>query len=148
MTEDFEDNKRQNRMVQTLQEEVAYLCKAGQLKRSQKIIEDLNAKVAAREEENNALKTQLQRLQLEYAEFKMQAQFDKHRLEEEIEELQQGSTNNDEMVRLRAESETLKESLMQYWKSISKTLNDEFEEILQMGVSCDVNDIMNALLII
>lgn len=76
---------------------------------------------------------------MEFAEARLQHAFDKERLEDEA---------SDEVLRLRRESETLKEQLMQYWKHVSSNVNEEFEEILQMGVSADSLDILSALQII
>ncbi|CAK71843.1 unnamed protein product (macronuclear) [Paramecium tetraurelia] len=46
------------------------------------------------------------------------------------------------------ENQLIKQQLLQYWVKISKTLDDEYEEILQLGSNSDPNDIINALFII
>ncbi|CAK77610.1 unnamed protein product (macronuclear) [Paramecium tetraurelia] len=46
------------------------------------------------------------------------------------------------------ENQLIKQSLLQYWLKISKTLDEEYEEILQLGSDSDPIDIINALFII
>ncbi|CAD8171505.1 unnamed protein product [Paramecium pentaurelia] len=46
------------------------------------------------------------------------------------------------------ENQLIKQQLLQYWLKISKTLDEEYEEILQLGSDSDPNDIINALFII
>ncbi|CAD8156364.1 unnamed protein product [Paramecium octaurelia] len=46
------------------------------------------------------------------------------------------------------ENSLIKQQLLQYWVKISKTLDDEYEEILQLGSDSDPNDIINAVFII
>ncbi|CAD8079089.1 unnamed protein product [Paramecium sonneborni] len=46
------------------------------------------------------------------------------------------------------ENQLIKQQLLQYWVKVSKNLDEEYEEILQLGSDSDPNDIINALFII
>ena len=41
-----------------------------------------------------------------------------------------------------------KDNLLKLWIQVSKSFNDDFEEILELGIYSDISDIMNALLIV
>ncbi|CAD8099836.1 unnamed protein product [Paramecium sonneborni] len=47
-----------------------------------------------------------------------------------------------------SEQEEFKSILLKLWIQISKSFNEDFEEILQLGINSDIQDIMNAILII
>ncbi|CAD8181320.1 unnamed protein product [Paramecium pentaurelia] len=49
---------------------------------------------------------------------------------------------------LKSEKEEFKQTLLKLWIQISKTFNDDFEEILQLGINSDIEDIMNAIFIV
>ncbi|CAK89731.1 unnamed protein product (macronuclear) [Paramecium tetraurelia] len=53
-----------------------------------------------------------------------------------------------EIQNLKSEKEDFKQTLLKLWIQISKTFNDDFEEILKLGINSDVEDIMNAILIV
>ncbi|CAD8152308.1 unnamed protein product [Paramecium octaurelia] len=53
-----------------------------------------------------------------------------------------------EIQNLKSEKEEFKQTLLKLWIQISKTFNDDFEEILKLGINSDVEDIMNAILIV
>lgn len=38
--------------------------------------------------------------------------------------------------------------MLKLWIQISKTFNDDFEEILKLGINSDIEDIMNAIFIV
>lgn len=42
----------------------------------------------------------------------------------------------------------LKTSLLQYWIQITKTLNEDFEEIAKFGENSDIKDIVNSLFMV
>lgn len=47
-----------------------------------------------------------------------------------------------------SEVEKIRNGLIQYWKQVSKNLNEEFEEILNLGLESEPMDIINALQIL
>ena len=53
-----------------------------------------------------------------------------------------------EIQTLKSEKEEFKQILLKLWIQISKSLNDDFEEILRLGLNSDIEDIMNAILIV
>ncbi|CAD8160593.1 unnamed protein product [Paramecium pentaurelia] len=56
--------------------------------------------------------------------------------------------NSNNQKDYQKENQLIKQQLLQYWVKISKTLDEEYEEILQLGSDSDTNDIINALIII
>ncbi|CAD8186645.1 unnamed protein product [Paramecium pentaurelia] len=48
----------------------------------------------------------------------------------------------------KSENEEFKQILLRLWIQISKSFNEDFEEILQLGINSDIQDVMNAILII
>ncbi|CAD8062660.1 unnamed protein product [Paramecium primaurelia] len=56
--------------------------------------------------------------------------------------------NSNNQKDYQKENQLIKQQLLQYWVKISKTLDEEYEEILQLGSDSDPNDIINALIII
>ncbi|CAK90463.1 unnamed protein product (macronuclear) [Paramecium tetraurelia] len=48
----------------------------------------------------------------------------------------------------KSEHEEFKQILLRLWIQISKSFNEDFEEILQLGINSDIQDVLNAILII
>ncbi|CAD8071818.1 unnamed protein product [Paramecium primaurelia] len=48
----------------------------------------------------------------------------------------------------KSEHEEFKQMLIKLWIQISKSFNEDFEEILQLGINSDIQDVVNAILII
>ncbi|CAD8093626.1 unnamed protein product [Paramecium sonneborni] len=49
---------------------------------------------------------------------------------------------------LKSEKEEFKQVLLKLWTQISKSFNDDFEEILKLGINSDIEDIINAIFIV
>ncbi|KAM3135511.1 hypothetical protein pb186bvf_012367 [Paramecium bursaria] len=103
------------------------------------------------QDEAKRLEEKVQHLQQTLEISKAQYNLENSVLREQIKKLSAGkdvTEISEQNIQLQQESASIKESLLKYWVSVTKTLNDDFEEILQLGIDTNIVDIVNALLMV